>query len=270
MFGAEQSGRMISYLNGAICFIPALAPILGSYITQQLGWRSNFSFMGCFAIVGGILLFIGMKETNPVKEKQNVFTVERYWSVLSNSTFLFHAVLCTISMSVILAYVTSAPIVLMNQMGLNMNEFTHWFGINAVINILAAFFAPKLMDKKGLHKALVIGIVIMFIAGVLMLILPSHQFAWAFMLPIFLSSIGFALVLGTSVGKALSPFEDKAGTAAALVGVFQMSGASVVVAIMQRLNITAQNTIALQMLCIVPALFFLLSNQGKSWHNAYR
>ncbi|MDW1631619.1 MFS transporter, partial [Vibrio sp. Y176] len=35
IFGPEKSGKMISYLNGAICFIPALAPILGSWLTQQ-------------------------------------------------------------------------------------------------------------------------------------------------------------------------------------------------------------------------------------------
>jgi DHA1 family bicyclomycin/chloramphenicol resistance-like MFS transporter len=39
-FGAEKSGRMISYLNGAICFIPALAPlfyIMPVYACYQ--WR---------------------------------------------------------------------------------------------------------------------------------------------------------------------------------------------------------------------------------------
>lgn len=40
LFGPEKSGKMISYLNGAICFIPALAPILGSWLTQEFGWRS--------------------------------------------------------------------------------------------------------------------------------------------------------------------------------------------------------------------------------------
>ncbi len=45
IFGPEKSGKMISYLNGAICFIPALAPILGSWLTQQFDWRANFSFM---------------------------------------------------------------------------------------------------------------------------------------------------------------------------------------------------------------------------------
>lgn len=108
----------------------------------------------------------------------------------------------------------------------------------------------------------------MLVGGALMLILPSHQAPWAFMLPIFLSSVGFALVLGTSAGKALAPFGDKAGTTAALVGLFQMSGAGIVVGTAQRLNLDAQNTIALQMFIIAPALIILFSQRGKSWHQA--
>lgn len=269
LFGPEKSGRMISYLNGAICFIPALAPVLGSYLTQQFGWRSNFLFMGIFSVVVGLLIFFGMKETNPSLKKQKVFKLGRYSSILTNPSFLFHASLCLISMSVILAYVTSAPIVLMEKMGLSMNEFTFWFGVNALINIMAALLAPKLMDRKGTHMALIFGVATMLTGGTLMLVLPSHQFAWAFMLPIFMSSIGFALVLGTAAGKALAPFGDKAGTAAALVGLFQMSGSSLVVSTMQRLNLDPQATIAMQIFLIAPALAILLSNRGKMWHQTY-
>ncbi|WP_413285546.1 multidrug effflux MFS transporter [Vibrio sp. MA40-2] len=268
IFGAHKSGRMISYLNGAICFVPALAPILGSYLTQHFGWRSNFSFMTVFSVAIGILLFFAMKETNPAQEKTNVFKLSRYGAVISNQNFIYHASLCMLAMSVILAYVTNAPIVLMDQMGLSMDTFTFWFAVNAAINIAAALLAPKLMDK-GTHKALIIGIVTMIVGGGLMIILPSDQYAWAFMIPIFLSSIGFALVLGTAAGKALSPFGDKAGTAAALLGLFQMSGAGLVVGIVHRLDLTAQSTISLHMFLIAPSLLILLTNKGREWHKVY-
>eukprot|EP00481_Brizalina_sp_1-RS-2013_P001339 TRINITY_DN3330_c0_g1_i1.p1 TRINITY_DN3330_c0_g1~~TRINITY_DN3330_c0_g1_i1.p1 ORF type:complete len:106 (+),score=18.57 TRINITY_DN3330_c0_g1_i1:118-435(+) len=89
------------------------------------------------------------------------------------------------AMAVILAYVTSAPVVLMENLGLTMNEFTFWFGINAVINITAAFTAPKFMDRFGTHKALVVGISTLGLAGVVMLVLAEHASAIAFMLPYF-------------------------------------------------------------------------------------
>ncbi|WP_257001261.1 multidrug effflux MFS transporter [Vibrio coralliilyticus] len=268
IFGPQKSGKMISYLNGAICFIPALAPILGSWLTQQFGWRSNFSFMAGFAMVALAAMFIGMKETNPAPSKEPVFRPSRYMAVLKTPSFIFHASLCMLAMAVILAYVTSAPVVLMENLGLSMNEFTLWFGINAVINIAACMTAPKFMDKYGTHKTLVVGIMTLGLGGVVMLVMAQQQSALAFMLPIFLSSVGFAWVLGAAAGKALAPFGDKAGTAAALLGLFQMSGSGLVVGTVQRLGMEPQVMIAVQMFIIVPGIFVLMSKAGKKWHAA--
>lgn len=270
LFGPEKSGKMISYLNGAICFIPALAPILGSWLTQEFGWRSNFSFMAGFAVIVGAILFFQMKETNPATEKVAVFKFERYWSVLKTPSFIFHASLCLMAMAVILAYVTSAPVVLMENLGLSMNEFTFWFGINAAFNIIAAFTAPKFMDRFGTYKTLVVGILLLGLAGALMLVLANQVTALAFMFPIFLSSVGFAWILGASAGKALEPFGDRAGTAAALLGLFQMSGSGLLVGTMQRLQLEPQVMIALQMFLIVPALLVLFGKAGKSWHGVLK
>lgn len=270
-FGAEQSGRMISYLNGAICFIPALAPILGSYLTQEFGWRSNFSFMAGFALMAGGLMLIGLQETNPAggdAKRQPVFKLNRYMDVLRHPVFLFNATLCLLAMAVVLAYVTAAPVVLINQLGLSMNEFTQWFGINAVLNIIAAFTAPRVMDRIGTRHALVTGTVALLTAGGLMLGLSSQQTAWAFMLPIFVSTVGFALMLGAAAGKALAPFGDKAGTAAALLGVFQMSGAGLLVSLIQRLGMDMSVSLTLHMWLVVPALIVLFSRKGKQWHPA--
>ena len=266
LFGPEKSGRMISYLNGAICFIPALAPILGSWLTQQFDWRANFSFMAFYALIVGGVMFFSMQETNPVTTKQSVFSWQRYWQVLSTPSFIFHASLCLLAMAVILAYVTSVPNVLMVDMGLSMNEFTFWFGLNAIFNISACMLAPKFMDRWGTHNTLVVGIVLLALAGILMFALSGYETALCFMLPIFLSSVGFAWILGTAAGKALEPFGDKAGTAAALLGLFQMSGSGLLVGILQRLSLEPQNLIALHMWLLLPALLILFSKVGKSWH----
>lgn len=268
IFGPQKSGKMISYLNGAICFIPALAPILGSWLTQQFGWRSNFSFMAGFAAVVLVMLWVGLKETNPQMSKEPVFKLNRYLDVVKTPSFLFHASLCMLAMAVILGYVTSAPVVLMENLGLTMNEFTFWFGVNAAINIVACMSAPKFMDKFGTHLALTVGIVTLAFAGVVMLIMMSSPTPFAFMLPIFLSSVGFAWILGAAAGKALAPFGDKAGTAAALLGLFQMSGSGLVVGTVQRLGMEPQVMIATLMLIVTPALAILWSKSGRTWHYA--
>ncbi|HDO1376484.1 TPA: MFS transporter, partial [Aeromonas veronii] len=52
-YGPKKSGQMISYLNGAICFIPALAPLLGGWLTAKAGWSANFWFMAGYALIVG-------------------------------------------------------------------------------------------------------------------------------------------------------------------------------------------------------------------------
>lgn len=266
VFGPKNSGKIISYMNGAICFIPALAPILGSWLTQEFGWRSNFSFMAGYALVIGACLFTMMAETNPSTEKQAVFKPSRYWSVLSSPVFLFHASLCMLAMSVILAYVTSAPVVLMEKLGVSMNEFTYWFGINAAFNIVAAFTAPKIMERSGSKVAIILGVSIVVLSGVTMLALVSVVKPYAFMVPIFISSIGVSLLLGAAAGKALEPFGDKAGTAAAMLGLFQMSGAGLIVGTMQRFGLEAEYMIAFQMFLLAPALILLAMKGTRKWY----
>lgn len=267
-FGPEKSGRMISYLNGAICFIPALAPILGSWLTSEFGWRSNFSFMTVFGVISLTFIWFGMRETRPddTINSKYLMSWQRYKSVLYHPTFLFHAVMCLLAMAVILAYVTSAPVYLMNQLGLNMTQFTWWFGINAVFNIAASLLAPKLMDKVGSYKALAIGLASLIIAGFAMFALQGFATDWAFMIPIIGSSIGFALVLGASAGKALAPFGDRAGTAAALLGLIQMSGAGLLVGLMQRSPLNDVDLLSVHMLLLLPCLLILCSQRGRAWH----
>ncbi|WP_305810879.1 multidrug effflux MFS transporter [Photobacterium leiognathi] len=267
-FGAEKSGRMISYLNGAICFIPALAPLLGTWLTHHFGWRSNFSFMAGFALVAGLFVVALFRETRPAHSDVSGSTISlsRYLSVLREPTFLFHASLCMLAMAVILAYVTSAPVWLMNHLGQDMNQFTMWFGINAALNIIACMVAPKFMDRFGTRRTLRTGLIILMIAGAMMLVLSPLQQAWAFMVPIFVCSFGFAFVLGSAAGKALAPFGDRAGTAAALLGLFQMSGSGVMVSLLQRLDLSSPILMTLQMWLLVPGLVILASKIGRRWH----
>jgi DHA1 family bicyclomycin/chloramphenicol resistance-like MFS transporter len=57
------------------------------------------------------------------------------------------------------------------------------------------------------------------------------------MLPIMISSLGFSLLMGSCEGQALAPFGEKAGSASALLGFVQMSGAAVIVYLLQLLPI---------------------------------
>ncbi|MDM5152319.1 multidrug effflux MFS transporter [bacterium 19CA06SA08-2] len=264
-YGPKKSGQMISYLNGAICFIPALAPLMGGWLTAKAGWSANFWFMAGYAAIVGSWLLWRMPETRPGETSSSgpLISWSRYSPVLRSPSFLFNACLCMLAMAVILAYVTAAPVQLMVKLGLDMSGFSYWFTANAALNILACFLAPRFIARVGPRRTLRIGLLVITLSAMALTLVQHIDHPLAMMGPVFFSSIGFAMVLGAAAGMALAPFGHCAGTAAALLGLFQMSGSGALVGITGWLMPDPLNQLALHMWLLLPPLLLLLTRQGR-------
>ncbi|HDX8367602.1 TPA: multidrug effflux MFS transporter [Aeromonas dhakensis] len=264
-YGPKKSGQMISYLNGAICFIPALAPLLGGWLTAKAGWSANFWFMAGYALIVGSWLLWRMPETRPEETRSGgpLISWSRYSPVLRSPSFLFNATLCMLAMAVILAYVTAAPVQLMVRLGLDMSGFSYWFAANAALNILACFLAPRFIARVGPRRTLRIGLLVLLLSAISLSLSMHIDHPLAMMGPVFLSSIGFAMILGSAAGMALAPFGHCAGTAAALLGLFQMSGSGALVGFIGALMHDPLNQLALHMWLLLPPLLVLMTRQGR-------
>lgn len=264
-YGPSRSGQMFSYLNGALCFVPALAPLLGGWLTQQFVWEANFWFMAAYALLVGSLLIRGMPETRPANTHSSgpLLAWARYRPVLKDGRFVFNATLCMLVMAVILAYVTVAPVQLMVQLGLDMATFSQWFMGNAAINILGFFVAPLLIARFGGRRTLRAGLLVICSSALLLGGLHEVASPLAMMGPVFLASLGFSMVMGAAAGMALAPFGQCAGTAAALLGVMQMSGAGVLVGLTGALVASPLQQLELHMWLLLPPLLVLLTRRGR-------
>jgi len=264
-FGSERSGQIITYLNGIVCFIPALAPILGAWLTVQFGWRMNFLFMAAFALAGLLITLILYKETRPADSvySGHILDLRRFIPIISTPLFLFHSLICLVTMSAILVFVTLAPGWLITELCGSVSDFTFWFTCNAVLSILASFIMP-LYIKRQPKRALKIGLMLLVLSGGLMLILSQQRSAIALMFPMFIAAFGFALTLGSSAGRALSLYPKQAGTASALIGLMQMSGASLLVFITQYLNLVTPVLIGVHFLMLIPFAYLLLKHKHLS------
>ncbi|WP_372759812.1 multidrug effflux MFS transporter [Pseudoalteromonas sp.] len=266
-FGPQRSGQMITYLNGIICFIPALAPILGAWLTLQFGWRMNFLFLTLFALIGLVVVLSLFKETRPEDShyQGHILDLRRFLPIISSPIFLFNSLLCMIAMSAILVYVTLAPGWLITHLGGTVTDFTFWFTLNAVFSIVASFIAP-LYIKNNSQNALRLGVGLLIFSGLLMLALSHIHTALAMMLPMLIAALGFALSLGSAAGMALSRFAKQAGTASALLGAMQMSGASVLVFATQYLGLSTPWLIAFHLLLLLPLWLILITKRGQALH----
>ncbi len=260
-FNARESAKMYSYLNGALCIIPALAPALGGVLTIHFGWRACFAFMLLFAVLVGAVAWRFMPETRPQNTVHSgrLYHWARYQPILQSRTFLHYAAICMAGMTGILSYVTYASMVLVGQLQLSELQFSAWFSGNALINIVAFFLAPKVVLKLGERRAVLLGLTVFVSAGFVMLFsaqaLPLS--APAYMLPMALLCTGFALMLGPASALALMPFAERAGTASALLGCIQMGGAALIAFIIQQIGLDARLAVALSVIVIALPIWLL-------------
>lgn len=260
-FGSERSGQMITYLNGIVCFIPALAPILGAWLTVQFGWRMNFLFLTGFALIGFMVTLLLFKETRPANSVYNghILDLRRFVPIITTPFFLFNSLICMVAMSAILVFVTLAPGWIITELGGSVSDFTFWFTVNAVLSILASFTMPVFIKKDPI-KALKCGLLLLIGSGCLMILLSNLKTPLGLMAPMFIAAFGFALTLGSAAGGALSIFPKQAGTASALIGLMQMSGASLLVFLTQHLNLSTPQLISVHFLLLIP-FYYLLFRQ---------
>ena len=254
-FDNSKSAIYYSYLNGAICVIPALAPTLGGLLALQFGWRSTFIFMALFSIIVLLIVIFKLPETRPKNTdlNGNIYHFERYASILKNSHFLFYALACMGGMASILVYVSYSPQWLIKELGVSEMTFSGLFGLNAVVNIGAAFTAPLVIKRFGNRPTVVIALLTMLASAIIQILVQilgpetGLSAAYAFMLPMMLLCIGFAFLLGPATTMALSAFGNRAGTASAMLGCIQMSGAAMLAALIQQTNLTAPYAVAFLM-----------------------
>ena len=234
---ASESSKIYSYLNGVIFCIPALAPVLGHYLTITYSWQSNFVFMAVLAAPILLMTAVLFEETKDKTTRPAKFPrAAEFKQVLSLPEFSLHAGIVMLAMAVIMAFVSTAPNVFVQQFGLPEASFTLWFSINASVTIVMSFVTAKLLSHFKIDTIIYAGMAIVIVSGVLILLLTNNDNMYTYMLPVIVGTAGVAILLGASIGKALAPFTHNIGLATAIIGCIQMSGASCIVTLVQYLG----------------------------------
>ncbi|WP_312992905.1 multidrug effflux MFS transporter [Achromobacter animicus] len=266
-FSPAVGARVYSYLNGALCTVPALAPMVGGMLALHAGWRSTFVFMAVFALALAALLALRFEETRakPAHRPGALYSLPRYAPIVASGRFLYFACFGMAGMAMILVFVSAAPVVLVQQLGYSELGFSAWFGGNAAINIAAFFLAPAFIARYGRYTMVRVGMAALLLASALHLgaWLWAPLSAWIFMLPVAVLTVGFSLALGSGLSLALEPFADRAGTAAAVYGLFQMSGSAVIATVLLDSGMAPQAAMALIGAVIVTPLLLLSPALGR-------
>ena len=113
----QRRAKVLSLLNGITCIVPVLAPVMGHLIMLSYPWQSLFWTMLTMGVVVFLLSLLVLKETRPDKQQNATTHSAPSPESLLDRFFLSRLAITTLSVSVILTFVNTSPVLLVEMMG---------------------------------------------------------------------------------------------------------------------------------------------------------
>jgi DHA1 family bicyclomycin/chloramphenicol resistance-like MFS transporter len=226
LFDDRSAVRVFSSLMLVMGVAPIVAPLLGGWIVNHLGWQAVFVVLAC----AGSICFLGavflLPESLPPQRRQThslAATLHLYRRLFTHRIFIVHSLTIGLACAALFAYVGGSPGLFIKTYHIPTQHFGLFFGANAFCLIsmsqVNTFLAHRFDARKILRLALAVSLVsaVAFLA----VILSGRGGLWAAFpcLLVFLGTFGF--IFPNTTVLAMSPHGANAGNASALLGCFQ-------------------------------------------------
>jgi DHA1 family bicyclomycin/chloramphenicol resistance-like MFS transporter len=196
----EAAQRLMSQISMIFTIAPAIAPIIGGWLLGWSNWQMIFWFLVAFAAVLLVATLLALPETHP-EPLRVPFSVANLWKIsaamLGNRTFMMLTLIGTFNFGALFIYISSAPVFVMQHLGLNEQQFG-WFFAPAVGGMaIGAFLSGRAAGRISARASASLGFGVCLVATVSGFayagLVEQVRFPWA-VLPVALNSVGVALV----------------------------------------------------------------------------
>lgn len=235
LYSGVQAARELSLMGSISAFAPIVAPMIGGVLQTAFGWRASFVCMSAGAIIAMAVTARLLPETLRRRSDEPVSlfaTVRGYGIVLQHRGFLVYLGILTISYAGLFAWISGASVVLQGVYGLSAVTFGFTFALGAAGYMVGATIATRLVVRLGLDRTIGVGVVVLAAGGLVLAAVVAAGIPGVWLvaaMALYLAGLGLAMP--QAMAGALTPFPDRAGTAASLMGLVQQTVAAVVAAL---------------------------------------
>lgn len=236
LYDGADAQRLMAQITMMFALAPAIAPVIGGWLQTFFGWRSVFAFLVLSTAALWLACWKLLPETLPPEKRQSLkpaYLGRTYWKVMSSPPFLFACAAISLNFGGFFVYVLSAPVFLMQHLGVHETGFLWLFGPAMAGMIGGSWLSGRLAGKISFSRTIALGYLLMAIAALanlgLNLALPP-ALPWS-VLPVFVYTLGMSLTMPCLSILALDPFPAQRGLAASCQSFFQSSFNTVIAAL---------------------------------------
>ncbi|WP_303786301.1 multidrug effflux MFS transporter [Azovibrio restrictus] len=219
LYAGPAAQRLMSHIAMMFAVAPAMAPMIGGWLLGLAGWRATFAFLALMALALWLACWQLLPESLAPEKRQPLSPgslLRNYRRVLGHGGFLAASIGIGCSFGGFFVYVLSAPVFLMEHLGLGPRDF-HWLFVPATAGMMGGAWlsgrvASRWSSRRTLSTAFALtgaAALLNLLAAALLppLLLPS-------LLPIPLYTLGMSLAMPTLTLRSLDIFPDNRGMAA--------------------------------------------------------
>ena len=224
----QASAQAFASMMIVMGIAPIIAPSLGAMVLRFFTWHAVFVFLTLMGVICLLCVHFFFKESLAPERrlKLNINQVGSLYAVIfTDRSFRWPMLAGCFSGGVLFCYISSSASVLMDDYGLNQQQFAYAFGINAFGIMLFSTLNKKLAHQFSVLGRLkiggtiqLIGAAILFIAG-----LMGQIPLWMVLSGMFLAVAGIGFTGPNAMALAMSEQGSRAGTASAIMGSMQFA-----------------------------------------------
>lgn len=227
LFSGTAMTKFFSMLMLVTGCAPILAPILGGQILDWTSWRGVFWVLTGFGALLLATIAFTLPEPLPRQRRTTLGIAQvarTYTALLRERNFLGYALTAGLVFAALFAYISGSSFVLQDIFGLSAQTYSYVFGAGGIGIVVMGQVNARLVGRFSERGLLATGVTVATVGAWLMVAAAVFQLGMlALLIPLgfVVSSIG--LVMPNCMSLALANHPEAAGSAAALLGVFQFA-----------------------------------------------
>jgi DHA1 family bicyclomycin/chloramphenicol resistance-like MFS transporter len=226
-FTGAVAQKMMANIMMVFGLAPAIAPVIGGYISSHLSWRAVFAFLCLFGLLVTVCAWKFVPESLE-KAKRQPFDLQtilaNYWTAMKHPRFMMGTLAFSFVFSGLALYISSAPHFVIQVLQLPETAFA-WLFLPLISGIMVGSAVnSRFAHKINPRKLLVAGFIVMamgMLANITYNVLFAAAVPWA-VIPVFLYSFGMSLAVPTMMLTTLGIFPEMKGLASSMMSFVQM------------------------------------------------
>lgn len=268
VFPPKEVARAISFLMLIMGGAPIIAPTVGTLVISNFTWHYIFLVLAIFAaIIFASILFLLPESTEPDKTVSLRFkkVVSKYYDIFTNRIFFTFSISGSLTVGVLFAYISHAPVLFEDLYNLSHTEFGYVFGVNALGLIIGSQVNRAVLKRYSTFRVTIInGILLTALSLLLVLnaVLGAGFYVTFVLVFLILFLLGFQNPNTTAL--SLVPFDKRGGRASALVGGLKMGFGALISYFIAEFSAVSLMPLAVTVLiCLTLSLWLLFRFQKK-------